>query len=537
MFFKINFIKRFAVLLVFLFLIISCETPRVASPMDMQASNLIPWPASLEATGSSFLLDENTEIYYDTLNIKLKELAQLWANQLKPATGFDLKLLPAKKVPEKGSIYLKLTNSIQIKGQEGYRLTITEDQVKVEIKQPEGAFRALQTFRQLLPAAIESSSKQNRKWELPTGIINDHPDLNYRGAMLDVARHFFSVEDVKQFIDHMVTYKMNVLHLHLTDDQGWRIQINSWPNLTKHGGQTEVGATEGGFYTQAQYSDIIKYAAQRYILVIPEIDMPGHTNAALASYPELNCNNKAPELYTGTEVGFSSLCIDKELTYNFVDDVIRELASITPGPYIHIGGDESHSTKKKDFIKFINRTQKIVNKYGKEMIGWDEISQASLKPGSITQFWAKEENAMAAVTQNSKVLMSPAKKAYLDMQYDENSPLGLHWAAYIEVDDGYNWDPATYVKGLNKENILGIEAPLWSETVKTMDDIEYMLFPRLPGYAEIGWTRSELRNWEDYKVRLANQKERFEHLNINYYKSPKVPWPKDSTQQIKREKT
>jgi hexosaminidase len=268
----------------------------------------------------------------------------------------------------------------------------------------------------------------------------------------------------------------------------------------------------------------VHYAKERYIMVVPEIDMPGHTNAALASYAELNCNGKATELYTGTKVGFSTLCTDKEVTYKFIDDVVRELAALTPGPYIHIGGDESLVTKKEDYIPFINKVQEIVLAHSKQVIGWDDIAIASLKPKVIAQHWANVKNANQAVSKGAKILMSPASKAYLDMQYDPKTKLGLHWAGYIEVDKAYNWDPATLVPGVGKENVLGIEAPLWTETITRMDEIEYMVFPRLPGYAEIGWTPSSVRNWDEYKVRLGNHGERFKAMNINFYLSGLVPW-------------
>jgi hexosaminidase len=317
---------------------------------------------------------------------------------------------------------------------------------------------------------------------------------------------------------------MNVLHLHLSDDQGWRIEIKSWPKLTEYGGSTQVGGGKGGFLTQAQYSDIVEYARIRYITIIPEIDMPGHTNAALASYAELNCNGTATKLYTGTKVGFSSLCTNKEITYMFIDDVIRELAAITPGPYLHIGGDESYATKTEDYIPFINKVQEIVIKYGKQPIGWDDIAIADLKSITIAQHWARMNNAKMAVGKGAKVLMSPAKKAYLDMQYDSTTTLGLHWAGYIEVDSAYMWDPATLVPGVEKDKIVGIEAPLWSETVTNMDEIEYMTFPRLPGYAEIGWTLPSERSWDEYKYRLGKHGERFRAMGIDFYPSRLIPW-------------
>ena len=495
--------------------------------MDLEKTFLIPKPLELEATGCSFLLSENSAIYYNKSHVSLKNVASLLAEGLRPATGFVLDTIAIDKIPKKGNIYLDIIKNDSVQSYEGYTLEITEDLIVISANSAAGAFRAVQTLRQLLPPAIELKTKQSVKWEIPSGIIKDSPDYGFRGVMLDVSRHFFGVTDVKKFIDYISSYKMNILHLHLSDDQGWRIEIKSWPNLTTHGGSTEVGGGKGGFFTQEQYIDIVNYAARRYITVIPEIDMPGHTNAALASYAQLNADGKARKLYTGTKVGFSSLATDKEITYKFVDDVIRELAAITPGPYIHIGGDESHATKSKDYIYFVNRVQDIVNKHNKEMIGWDEVQTSKFKSNSIAQFWSNEKNALGAVAQNAKIIMSPAKKAYLDMQYDSKSPLGLNWAGYIEVDDAYNWDPATYTKGINKEHILGIEAPLWSETIQDMDDIEYLLFPRLLSYAEIGWTPKNLRNWGDYKIRLANQKERFKALDINFYESNKIPWAKE----------
>jgi len=342
--------------------------------------------------------------------------------------------------------------------------------------------------------------------------------------MLDVARHFFSVDDVRRYIDFLAYYKMNMLHLHLSDDQGWRIEIKSWPKLTEYGSSTQVGGGKGGFYTQEQYSAIVDYAKECYITIVPEIDMPGHTNAALASYPELNCDGKAKPLYTGTEVGFSTLCINKEITYKFIDDVIRELAAITPGPYINIGGDESHSTKVSDYIPFMERVQDIVAKYGKSSIGWDEIALSVMRSNTIAQHWSNAENADKAVRQGAKLLMSPANKAYIDMQYDKTTKLGLHWAAYIEVDAAYNWDPASLVPGIGKEHIVGVEAPLWAETLTNIDEIEYMVFPRLPGIAEIGWTPVPSRSWDEYKTRLGKHGERFEAMEIYYYRSPLVTW-------------
>jgi len=512
-----------------LFVIVMLFTPMKATaktPSDLSKTSVIPKPVSITATGRYFKLRSHIDIYIHGESKELKLIGNYLADKLKQSTGFGIDVITTEKTPGSGNIYLTLNenNPGSKPGDEGYELLISKKLVLLSANSPTGLFRGIQTIIQLFPVKIEMVSKQTGPWKIATGTITDYPVFSYRGAMLDVSRHFFSVKDVKRFIEFLAFYKMNVLHLHLSDDQGWRIEIKSWPELAKHGGSTQVGGGEGGYFTQEQYSDIVNYAKDRYITIVPEIDMPGHTNAALASYPELNCSGKATELYTGTNVGFSSLCTNLDITYKFIDDVVRELAAITPGPYIHIGGDESHSTKREDYIPFINKVQDIVLAHGKQVLGWDDIAISSLKPNVVAQHWANVKNANMAVGQGAKILMSPATKAYLDMKYDKSTKLGLHWAAYIEVDSAYIWDPATLIPGVGKENVLGIEAALWTETITNMKELEYMVFPRLPGFAEIGWSPSSGRSWSEYKMRLGKQGERFKAMGINYYQSGKVPW-------------
>lgn len=516
---QLNLLLIFCVAILFF----SCENKAPATPKDLLKENLIPKPVSVNGTGSSFAITSATEIFINGDSEELKRVGEIFANELKPATGFDFPIKNTDAVPATGNFYFTLIKNDKL-GNEGYQLTITEDLVQLEANQPAGIFRGIQTIKQLLPPSIAKNTAQSGPWEIASGSITDYPNYEYRGAMLDVSRHFFGVEDVKKYIDYIASYKMNVLHLHLTDDQGWRIEIKKWPNLTTMGGTTEVGGTKGGFFTQEDYKEIVSYAMERHIMIVPEIDMPGHTNAALASYAQLNCDGKARDLYTGIEVGFSTFCTRRELTYEFIDDVIRELVAMTPGPYIHIGGDESHETREDDYIYFISRVQEIVAKHGKQVMGWDDIVAGELKSNAVAQHWAKEENAKTAVDKNLKVVMSPAKKAYLDMKYDSTSTLGLHWAGYIEIDTGYDWDPANYIDGVGKENILGVECPLWTETVTNMDELEYMVFPRLLGYAEIGWSPDSGKKWDEYKIRLGKQKPRFEAMDLNYYASKLVPW-------------
>ena len=533
----------------FLFSILACcaiQSCNQSKPASAEATllfnSVIPKPISVVSDGKSFTITEKTQIVFEG-NEEVLQIVNFLSDKLKPATGFEFPVASANQPLPENSIFLTLAGADATLGDEGYELVVTEEYVKLAANKPAGLFMGLQTLRQLLPGKIESSTKQEGPWEIATGTIRDSPAFAWRGAMLDPARHFFSVPEVKRYIDLISLYKMNVLHLHLSDDQGWRLEIKSWPNLALIGGKTQVGGGEGGYYTQEQYKDIIDYAQARYIIIVPEIDLPGHINAALASYGELNSGivvpkegrvsastqgdlgmNKPTELYQGTEVGFSTLSLKKPSTFKFVEDVIREISALTPGPYMHIGGDEAHVTKKEDYIAFINKFQGIVESNGKIMVGWEEIAQGDINTKSVAQFWKSKEYAAMAASKGAKVILSPSTNVYLDMKYDTASRIGYHWAAYIEVDSSYKWKPEVKVAGVPKENILGVEAPLWSETIKTFEDVEYLTFPRIPGVAEIGWTPSENRKWDEYKVRLGNQAERFKALEIDYYRSKLVPW-------------
>jgi hexosaminidase len=499
------------------------STPQTPPPA---LGNVIPRPASAITTGGTFTLSANTVITLAPATEELKAIGQYLAETLRPATGYNLEVLGTNAAPANGNIHLTLNGADPASGDEGYQLVITPELVKVVANQPAGLFHAVQTIRQLLPSAIDSSTIQPGPWAMGTGTITDAPRFAWRGAMLDVARHFFSVRDVSRYIDLLAYYKINTLHLHLSNDQGWRIQINSWPNLAIHGGSLEVGGTPGGYYSQDDYAYIVDYARRRYITIVPEIDMPGHFNAALSSYPELTCDGVAPELYTGTRVGFSSTCVNKDITYTFLEDVIGELAALTPGPYFHIGGDEAQSTSPADYVTFVKRVQSIVEAQGKQVVGWEEIAQAPLLPGAIVQHWNLDASyAPQAVQKGARVIMSPADKAYLDMKYEASTVLGQDWAGTINIETGYSWDPAALIEGIGEKSLLGVEAPLWSETLITMDDLEYLAFPRLPGYAEIGWTPQALRDWGEYKNRLAAHGPRLAALGVDFYASPEILWP------------
>lgn len=503
---------------------VSCSSKKIVYKESAPSISIIPNPVELitdPAAVSYFSITGKTVIYINSSDPDLKKIAHYLADIIKPASGFELKVVQSDSPMSKGNIYFKLIENPELH-KEGYKLAVTQNNIVLEASKPSGLFYGVQTIRQLLPAEIEKKDLQKIPWKIRTVSIKDFPRYKWRGAMLDVARHFFDVSDVKRYIDYLAFYKMNVFHLHLSDDQGWRIEIKSWPNLTAIGASTAVDGDRGGYFTQEDYKDIVKYAMDRYITVIPEVDFPGHSNAALASYGELNCDGLPTELYTGIKVGFSSLCIDKEITYKFIEDVIGEIAAITPGPYIHIGGDEARSTEEEDYIKFINRVEKIVKENGKKMIGWEEIIKADIASNTLMQYWNSPRYASEAQNKGINMIYSPSTKIYLDMKYNEDIKLGLNWAGYTDVKKSYSWDPDTEVPGVFGNSIIGVEAPLWTETIKTFNDIQYMAFPRIIGAAEIGWSQKHMRNWENYKKRFLIHSDRLDKMNIKYYRSSQL---------------
>ncbi|MFI6641915.1 beta-N-acetylhexosaminidase [Streptomyces sp. NPDC050504] len=503
------------------------EGPRAPRPLG----DTVPVPASVSPAGRPYTLNDKTRIRVDGGSREVRRIGDYLADVLRPSTGYRL---PVTGEGGGDGIRLRLAPGAKDLGDEGYRLVADRRSVTVTARRPAGLFHGVQTLRQQLPAKVEADTRQTGPWQVAGGTVTDAPRFGYRSAMLDVSRHFLTVEQVKRYIDQIALYKINKLHLHLSDDQGWRIAVDSWPRLATYGGSTQVGGGPGGYYTKAQYRELVAYAGSRYLEVVPEIDVPGHTNAALASYAELNCDGVAPPLYTGTSVGFSSLCVNKDVTYRFLDDVVRELAALTPGRYLHIGGDEAHATNHADYVAFMDRAQAIVGKYGKTVLGWHQLTGAKPVAGAVAQYWgydatgaAERQRVVDAAKAGTKVVLSPADRTYLDMKYDKNTELGLAWAGYVEVDRSYDWNPSTYLPGLPESALLGVEAPLWTETLATSDQLESMAFPRLPGVAELGWSPAASHDWADYRERLARQGPRFDALGIDYYRSPKVDWARE----------
>jgi hexosaminidase len=495
----------------------AATTPAVA-----ERPALIPLPASMTmGPGQAFSVTKDTTIEVTPRKPDLRRIAGMIAELVAPALEAKLAIRDAvAATPPFGTIRLDLESG-GTRPEEGYELTVKGDGIRIAARTPAGIFYGFQTLRQLMPYAVEYRGVRPFAVSVPAAEITDAPRYAWRGAMLDVARHFFTPAEVKRYIDLLVLYKINRLHLHLTDDQGWRIQIAKWPRLTTIGGKTEVKGGRGGFYTKREYAGIVAYARDRFVTIIPEIDMPSHCNAALAAYPVLNCNGKAPSLYTGIEVGFSNFCFNKPITFRFLDDVIRELAAMTPGPWLHVGGDEVKKMTPEQYASFMERAQALVVKHGKIPIGWDEMLHSRLQPTTVVQYW--RPNVSSPPPAGTKVVLSPANRIYLDMKYNASTVLGLDWAGKVDVDVPYAWDPAKYVS-VEESQILGVEAPIWSETTDDIKDVEFLLYPRLPAVAELAWTAQASRDWPDFRARVGAQAPRWSALGVNAFWSPKIEW-------------
>ena len=488
------------------------------------AHAIIPAPRHVQLSAERFRIEPRTTVVIDRdASPEVERIGRLLTETLGISARRDARRLNAGESPPPGSVHLRLTPAADSLGAEGYELTVGTERVTLSAARPAGLFHGLQTVRQLMPPAVEHRAAIARGLSIAGARIVDMPRYEWRGMMLDVSRHFLPLEDVKRFIDNLAAYKINRLHLHLSDDQGWRLEIKSWPNLARHGGSTEVGGGAGGYYTQEQFADLVAYAGAHYITIVPEFDMPGHTNAALASYPEFNCDDKAPALYTGTRVGFSTLCVERDTVYRFVDDLVREVAALVPTPYFHIGGDEVERLTDTQYRRFVERVETIVRRHGKRMIGWGEIAPASLHSSTILQHWKKDQ-AQLHTARGGKVILSPSSRVYLDMKYDSSTALGLKWAGLISVRQAYDWEPATFLPSVPDSAILGVEGPLWAETVDRRSEYEYLAFPRVLAIAELGWSPRTQRGWESFRRRLGAHGARMAALGINFYRAPEIEW-------------
>ncbi|MFS0867788.1 beta-N-acetylhexosaminidase [Microbacterium sp. 179-B 1A2 NHS] len=494
----------------------------------MPSPALVPLPADVSPTDAAGLrLTGAATVSGDPGAVAaLRELVRL-------RTGLDLQ--PA---PDGGTIALTVTGT---GAAESYRLDADAAGIRIDGADAAGLFYGVQTVGQLIVGDADG-------WTVPAVAIDDAPRFGYRGVMLDVARHFHPVETVTAYIDRAASLKFNHLHLHLSDDQGWRIELRSRPELAARASGSGVGGGPGGFYTREDYRAIVAHAAAHHMTVVPEIDMPGHTHAVGLAYPALAADPvrdaapdgelpRAGEPYTGIGVGFSSLHPADAAVHAFATDVFTELADLTPGPYLHFGGDEALGTDRAEYAAFVARVSGLIAGLGKTPIAWHEAGAAAdLAPGTIGQYWSfvtpaadAADHARAFVAKGGRLILSPADAVYLDMKPSDDFPLGLTWAGgATSVERAYRWEPTDVVDGVAEGDILGVEAPLWSETVRSLDDIDALAFPRIAAAAEAAWspatgTREE-RTWESFRARVGTLGPLWTTLGIRFPGSPEIAW-------------
>lgn len=435
---------------------------------------------------------------------------------------------------------------------EGYVLRVTAEELTIEAATEAGAFYAFQTLRQLLPAEVESDTPSvDVDWVVPAVVIEDAPRFPYRGLHLDVGRYFFDVAFVKKYIDTMARFKLNRFHWHLAEDQGWRVQIDAYPRLTEVGAwraESPVeknldpyvgdGVQHGGFYTKEEIRDVVAYAAERFVTVIPEIEMPGHATAAIASYPELGCTDEHLAVSTTWGVHDTIFC-PKEETFTFLENVLSEVMELFPSKYIHIGGDEvpKRQWRESDQAQavmsregladedelqswFIRRIERHLRANGRRLIGWDEIREGGLAPDATVMSWRGTEGGIAAARQGHDVIMTPVQHAYFDFyQGDEaTEPLAMNWAGFsIPLETVYAFDPVPDVlTAAEAEHILGAQGNVWTEYIRTPEYVEYMAYPRAVALAEVVWSDAGARDWDAFVRRLESVLPHLDAMGVNY---------------------
>jgi hexosaminidase len=544
-----------------------------ADPASAAASTvaIVPKPVSVKVSSGSFVLAPGARIVAvagPEAAVELSIAADL-AGYLRPATGYGLPAVVG--TPGPGDIGLEIGNPGTLKPSqeaEGYQLDTTTTGVTIEAPAAHGLYDGIQTFRQLLPAWINSPRVVAESWTTPVVAITDYPRYSYRGLLLDIARHYEPPSAVEQLINQVAAYKINVLHLHLSDDQGFRLAINGFPRLNTIGAQGSVGTDgslvdPGGFWTQAQYRAVVADAAAHFITVVPEVDSPGHSNAIIMSeYDDtgnpalpvnpntINCGQYNPPQWDYTEdVGYSALCPGSPDTWAIMTAIISQLTAITPGPYYDLGGDEVPTSllSQTDYAAFINQEAGIVTGHGKTVMGWADIAGPGTTPpaGSIAEYWQPAGGTSSgtvtgreAVAKHMKIVMAPANHTYLDQKYIVSArssippSLGMNWAcpSGCDVSSAYNWNPGGFVTGVTDRNVIGVEGAMWGETVANLSDADYMVFPRLLALAEVAWSPSVSRTpaspaYQDFLRRLGAQGARLQAAGVNFYPSTQVPWP------------
>ena len=514
--------------------------------------NLIPFPAQFNGGEGQFFLNAQTKVIVTAKDAALKPIAQSLINTLKTASKLSLAIAVTAAPTAKNVIYIRQNKALGL-GAEGYKLLVSADRVILETATPQGAFYGMQTIFQLLPAAVFSPAPvENITWAMPVCQIQDKPRFVHRGLMLDVSRYFMPVSFVKKYIDLLALHKMNVFHWHLTDDQGWRIEIKKYPKLTQIGSKRKEtlvgqysenypqkfdGKENGGFYTQAEIKDVVKYAQSKYVTIIPEIEMPGHSSAALAAYPELGCEpSKNYEVATKWGVMNDVYC-PTEKTFTFLQDVLTEVFALFPGKYVHIGGDEApkdawkQSAFCQELIKklklkdedelqsyFIKRIEKFVNSKKRAIIGWDEILEGGVAPNATVMSWRGTKGGIEAAKEKHNVIMTPNTYYYLDYYQANPAKEPLAIGGYLPIEKVYEYDPGAGFSPEEQKYILGIQGNVWTEYMPNPAQVEYMTFPRATAIAEVAWVPSGGKNFEDFATRLKAQLKRLEYLNVNFSK-------------------
>lgn len=522
----------------------SCAEPQGEVKSYNQGINIIPTPQSLVQHDGFFRLGSNTAIA--AASPEAKTVAEFFAAKMRTATGLNI------QVAEKGNIQLSVDPSLDVANDEGYTLDVTKDGAVVVAKTAQGLFYGMQSFLQLLPAEIESPSKVNGiAWQAPAVSIKDAPRFGYRGIMLDPCRHFMPVENVKKYLDVLSLFKMNRMHWHLTDDQGWRIEIKKYPKLTEIASKRidGEGTEHSGYYTQEEIKEIVKYAADRFITVVPELELPGHEMAAIAAYPNLSCKGEqgTPRVIWGVED--IVMCPGKEDMFTFLQDVIDEMMPLFPSEYFHIGGDEcpkiswkncplcqkrikeeglkadsKHSAEERLQSYVIQRMEKYLATKGKKIIGWDEILEGGLAPSATVMSWRGEDGGIAAALMDHTVIMTPGGNGmYLDAYQGDSKIEPVTIGGYTLLEKTYSYDPIPdTLVAMGKSNyILGVQGNTWSEYMYDEAKRDYMVFPRILAVAEIGWTNLDRKDYKDFERRIENAYVRLDGHAINYH----IPQP------------
>ncbi|MDR1356911.1 MAG: family 20 glycosylhydrolase [Tannerellaceae bacterium] len=523
-----------------LFVLSSCERD-VEMKVYNRGLNVIPAPLSLVRNQGDFTLKKSAAFYASSP--EGKTIAEFFAAKLKLSTGYTLEVTDREK---SGAIALVIDAALDV-NDEGYTLDVTADNVMLKAKTPQGLFYGMQTFMQLLPAEVESPSVvRNIAWTAPAVTVRDEPRFGYRGIMLDPCRHFIPVENIKKQLDVIAMFKINRMHWHLTDDQGWRIEIKQYPRLTEVGSKSP---NSEGFYTQEEVREIVKYAADRFITVIPEIELPGHEMAAIAAYPELSCKGEPAAIRAVWGVEDVVLCAGKESVFTFLENVIGEVTTLFPSEYIHIGGDEcpktswkecplcqqrireeglkadaGHSAEERLQSYFVQRIERVLAGYGRKMIGWDEILEGGLAPTATVMSWRGEKGGIAAASMDHDVIMTPMSNGMYINFYQGDAkiePVTIGGYVPLEATYSYNPTPDTLTATGKADFIRGVQANVWSEYMYTTDLMEYSAYPRALALAEIAWTPLDGKDYDDFLRRVDNALVRLDGHGINYY----IPQP------------